>query len=265
MEDKILVFIPTYNCENEISFTLDQLLSDEIKNFISEVLVVDNRSQDNTLKTVQNYIKNSENFLPITILENKENYGLGGSHKVAIKYAKQNEFDYLITLHGDNQGKIIDILPYLKNETYKDYDCLLGSRFMKQSKLINYAKFRIFGNRVFNIIYSVVSRKKLKDLGSGLNMYKVSIFNDDWWIKTKDNLTFNYEMILCSCYLKHRILFFPITWEEAGQRSNVKMVKQSFTTLKIALSYLFGKKRFVTKDKRLNKNYKYESQIIIKK
>lgn len=259
-KDKILLFIPMYNCEKQIIRVLNQL-TDEVATYIDEVLVVDNGSTDNGLNVVQTYLEDHQQ-IKITLVKNRENYGLGGSHKVAIKYAQFNAYDYLVVLHGDDQGKIADILPYLKSGEYRDYDCLLGSRFMKGAQLKNYSKFRIFGNKVFNLIYSVSAGKKIRDLGAGLNLYRVSIFATDDYLRCRDNLTFNCEMVLKSVYLKHRMKFFPITWEESDQCSNVKLMKQSLTTFNLALQNFFGKKRFYLKNHRVNKNFTYECDVV---
>ncbi len=48
--DKILLFIPMYNCEKQIVRVLDQLHG-EILNYINEVLIVNNRSTDNGEKS----------------------------------------------------------------------------------------------------------------------------------------------------------------------------------------------------------------------
>ena len=115
--DKILVFIPMYNCEKQVVRVLKQL-EGEISGYINEVLVVNNRSTDNGEKKVIEYSKKSSQ--KITVLRNKENYNLGGSHKVAFNYAIENDFDYVIVLHGDDQGSIKDILPYLKSKEYQN-------------------------------------------------------------------------------------------------------------------------------------------------
>ena len=149
MREKILVFIPGYNCEKQIVRVLKQF-DEEVLNYIDEIIFVNNRSTDNTEDAVLKYKKENKS-LPIKVLRNDENYNLGGSHKVAFNYALKNKFDYLIVLHGDDQGDIHDLLPYLKNKEYKNFDCFLGARFLKESKLKGYSKFRIFGNRVFII------------------------------------------------------------------------------------------------------------------
>lgn len=80
---KILLFIPMYNCERQIIRVLEKI-DNEILNYVSKVLVVNNRSTDNGENEVINYCeKHTE--LPLTLLRNKENYGAGGSHKIAFK------------------------------------------------------------------------------------------------------------------------------------------------------------------------------------
>lgn len=240
MQERILVFIPGYNCEKQIVRVLKQFDKKVLK-YIDQIIFVNNRSTDNTEKAVLDY-KKEHNELTIKILRNNENYNLGGSHKVAFNYALKNKYDYVIVLHGDDQGDIHDILPYLESGEYKNFDCLLGSRFLKGSKLKGYSKFRIFGNRVFNIIYSICIGKNIKDLGSGLNMYNTKILENNFYHKFPDRLTFNCCMLFGADYYKQSIKFFPITWREEDQISNVKMFSQAKLTLKMALKYRFNKK-----------------------
>ena len=240
MREKILVFIPGYNCEKQIVRVLKQFDENVLKH-IEEIIYVNNRSTDNTEKVVLDY-KKEHKELPVKVLRNDANYNLGGSHKVAFNYALKNKFDYVIVLHGDDQGDIHDLLPYLENEEYKKFDCLLGSRFLKDSKLKGYSKFRIFGNRVFNIIYSMCIGKNIKDLGSGLNMYNTKILENNFYHKFPDRLTFNCCMLFAADYYKQTTKFFPITWREEDQISNVKMFSQAKITLKMALKYRFNKK-----------------------
>src|SRR5699024_12022625 len=52
---------------------------------------------------------------------------------------------------------------------YKQYDCCLGSRFMRGSRIKGYSALRIFGNYGFNWLFSLVTLHKITDLGSGLD------------------------------------------------------------------------------------------------
>lgn len=259
--DKILLFIPIYNCEKQILRVMGQL-TNEICGYLDEVIIINNRSTDKGEEAVENYLKSHRLPLKVTLFRNDDNYGLGGSHKVAFKYAIDNDFDYIILLHGDDQGDISNILPYLKSKEYQKYDCFLGARFMKGSKLEGYSKFRTFGNYVYNFLFSVVCGCKVYDLGSGLNMYKTKSLKNEFYMKYKDNLIFNYCMIMGTTYYKQKIKFFPIIWREDDQVSNVKMVNQAITVLKLLGSYMLNKKRFVLSEHRDKVVDNYSAQVV---
>ncbi|MFI3173008.1 MAG: glycosyltransferase family 2 protein, partial [Eubacteriales bacterium] len=243
MKDRILLFIPMYNCEKQIVRVLGQLDS-EIQEYISEVIVVNNRSTDDGEAAVTRFVEERDMKIPVNLLRNKENYGLGGSHKVAFAYAVTHGFDYFVVLHGDDQGHIKNLLPYLKNGAYRKYDCFLGARFKKGAQLEGYSRFRTFGNIVYNTLFTIGTGRMINDLGSGLNMYNVEIFKDKHYLKYADNLAFNVCLLLGSCYYKHKMMFFPIKWSEDDQVSNVKMVSQAIDILGMLGAYVVNKKKF---------------------
>ena len=107
---KILLFIPMYNCEKQIPRVLGQL-TDEVCSYLSEVIVVNNRSTDGGEQVAADHLKARNLPIKAKVLRNDDNYGLGGSHKVAFRYAMDHGFDYVIVLHGDDQGDISNILP----------------------------------------------------------------------------------------------------------------------------------------------------------
>jgi glycosyltransferase involved in cell wall biosynthesis len=260
MKEKILLFIPGYNCEKQIVRVLGQL-DDEMMQYIDQVIVVNNQSTDSTEAVVLDFIVYHSN-LPIALLRNNENYGLGGSHKVAFRYAKEHGFDHVIVLHGDDQGDIHDLKVVLKKKTYLKYDCCLGARFMNGSKLQGYSKFRTFGNLVYDMLFSIVVRKRVFDLGSGLNMYQTSMLKNEFYEKFPDNLMFNYCMIMASDIYKHNIAFFPISWREDDQVSNVKMMNQAVKVLKMLGSYWMNKEQFIKSDMRDKQIEEYNATII---
>lgn len=260
MKDRILLFIPVYNCEKQIVRVLDQL-DPEVLEYIEEVIVVNNRSSDRTEISVQEWMKKHRN-LPVKLLRNNENYGLGGSHKVAFSYAQQHGFEYLLVLHGDDQGNIHDILPILEEGIYKTYDCCLGARFMSGSRLKGYSRFRTLGNWAYNLLFSLICGFKVWDLGSGLNIYCVRTLKSNFFLKYPDNLTFNYCMIMAVRYYKQKAMFFPISWREEDQISNVKLFSQAKKVLYMLFSYGFNKSKFMNKELRDKKVVQYAAQII---
>ena len=233
--DRILLFIPAYNCEKQILRVLGQL-NEQVMEYITEVIVVNNRSTDNTEEVVSEFIERHPAF-PLHLLRNHENYGLGGSHKVAFNYAMENDFDYVIVLHGDDQGSIEDFLPVLERSYYRKHDCILGARFMPGSKLVGYSTFRTFGNLVYDFLFAAVVGRKIYDLGSGLNMYSVDALRSKYYEMFPDNLMFNYCMVMALEYYNIDARFYPVSWREDDQVSNVKMVSQATKVLRMLKDY----------------------------
>jgi len=260
MTDKILVFIPCYNCEAQIVRVLGQFTPEISKNF-SEILVLDNQSKDSTLAKATQAAANSGLDI-IKIAKNKANYNLGGSHKAAFTYAANNNFTHVVVLHGDDQGRISDLLPVLESGMHRINDACLGARFMAGSVLKGYSKFRIFGNYVFNILFSIGSLSKVYDLGSGLNIFSRSFFTEPQIVNHSDDLRFNVYLLLSALDRHRKLKYFPITWSEDDQVSNVKMTSQALKTLSILFEFIFQRNRFRSTDHRDVKHITYEFEVL---
>jgi glycosyltransferase involved in cell wall biosynthesis len=260
MLDRLLVFIPCYNCERQIPRVLRQLESLPA-GLVDEVLVIDNGSADGTVAAARAGIARLGE-LPAKLVVNDENYGLGGSHKAAFAYAARNGFAHVVVLHGDDQGHIDDLVDILASGDHRRFDACLGSRFMPGAQPIGYSRLRLFGNHVFNLIFSAVAGAPIYDLGSGLNVFARSVFTDPALIGCADDLRFNVFLLLRLIYTDRRIIFFPISWREEDQISNVRIVSQALRTLKIASDYLLRRARFWTVDHRDTPRPAYGFQLV---
>ena len=238
VKEKIIVFIPMYNCESQIPRVLAKFDESACKIF-DEILIVDNGSTDGSLKSAESAAKKHEN-IKITIVQNVENYNLGGSHKVAFNYALENIYDFIVVIHGDDQGDINDVVPLFIQRQHRDWDCMLGSRFLKYSKLIGYSRFRIIGNWGINLLGSMISRHMLYDLGSGLNVYNMKMLESKFYQRFTNGLTFNYYMMFYTVGIKASFKYFPLTWREEDQISNLNMMKHFIEFFFVLKNYLFN-------------------------
>ena len=96
-------------------------------------------------------------------------------------------------------------------------------------------------------------------------MYKTEPLKTQYYMMYKDNLMFNYCMILGAAYYKYKVKFFPIIWREDDQVSNVKMVNQALNVLKLLWIYITNKKAFIEQDHRDAKIIKYSAECIYSK
>jgi dolichol-phosphate mannosyltransferase len=246
MTGKILVFIPAYNCARQIPRVIDKF-NPRVTRLIREVLVIDNGSTDGTSNAARESLAANRNLEGVTrtIRRNRQNVNLGGSHKVAFNYALDNDFDYVVVLHGDDQGDIRDLIPWLESGAHREVDSLLGARFMRGSTLVNYSALRVAGNRVFNALFSLVVWRRLYDLGSGLNVYATSFLRPRFYLRFPNALTFNYYLLAYSILSGASLRFFPLTWREEDQASNVRLVRQTIRMFDVLRQLVFARDTFM--------------------
>jgi len=256
---RVLVFIPAYRCEAQIGRVLAQLKGPAAE-WVSQVIVVDNQSPDGTIEAAHAAARDLS--VPWVIWRNADNYGLGGSHKAAMRYARENGFDYLVVLHGDDQADINDLTGAFASGDAFAHDCFLGARFAPGSRLQGYSAFRTFGNQVYNLLFSIVCRRRVYDLGSGLNLYRVSALDMDTIERLPDDLTFNYGMLMLSYARKDDVAFFPISWREEDQSSNVRLFRQAMRVLSLLGQRAWDMRAFFAKDHRLVRHAEYTGTIV---
>ncbi len=236
---KVLVAIPAYNCAKQIGRVLagfDKALLDRVE----KVVVIDNGSKDGTVEAAQAAAKQL-NSPKVEVWRNDANYNLGGTHKVAFLSGERLGMDYVAILHGDDQAETSE-LNNLLDAAEKDptVDAFLGTRFMEGSKLVGYDQKRILGNQALNIFYTVLIGQRVRDLGSGLNLFKLSALSDHAYLGYADALTFNFDLLL-GFYTKHaKLVYLPITWSEEDQVSNARNFKIGKTAGLQLLKWRFG-------------------------
>lgn len=93
---ELSIIIPCYNVENYIEDCLNSIKK-QLTNFTYEIIIIDDKSTDNSLNIIKNYIK--KNKMNIKLLVNEENYGAGYSRNRAIKEAK---YEYISFIDADD-------------------------------------------------------------------------------------------------------------------------------------------------------------------
>ncbi|MEL6208581.1 MAG: glycosyltransferase family 2 protein [Pseudomonadota bacterium] len=254
----LMVAVPAYNCSAQIQRVIRQF-TPEIAPLFTELVVIDNQSRDDTIAKALEAAEDCTT-LPVTVLRNVENYSLGGTHKVAFQRCLDRGHDGVVILHGDDQGRIADFAGLHDMITANDPDCVLGARFMTGADLTGYAAFRVFGNHVFNALYTACTLHRVYDMGSGLNYYSRALIERGVHTKMPDDLTFNNCMLLATYAAKAKVAFAPISWREEDQVSNAKLVNQSLKLLKYLWLYLTNRQALLSSDFREMPRADYPSE-----
>jgi glycosyltransferase involved in cell wall biosynthesis len=158
MGDRVLFVIPAYNEEKNIRKPVNDI-RDVFKE--ADIIAVNDCSKDGTVRVLQE--------LGVDYLDLPVNLGYSGAVQTGIKYAKRNGYDYVIQFDGDGQ--------HLASEARKLYDMIkssganivIGSRFLGNTGY-KHPFFRRIGTRVFVGIIRLVTRKRITDPTSGLQI-----------------------------------------------------------------------------------------------
>ena len=125
----VSIIMPTYNSDQTVVESIQSVLSQTYKNW--ELIIVDDRSTDNTWQVIQTYADKYDN---IRVYQNKENLGAGASRNFAIKKAKGRFIAFLDSDDLWMENKLAEqILFMLENNyplTYTHY-----SRFNNEEEL----------------------------------------------------------------------------------------------------------------------------------
>lgn len=185
-DKKIVVVLPAYNAEFTLLDTLNEIPAD----IVDEVILVDDKSTDNTLKVAEQYgLKN--------IIRHSENLGYGANQKTCYKKALELDADIVIMLHPDYQytPKLIHSMSYLIANNV--YCVVLGSRILGKGALKgNMPLYKYFFNRVLTFLQNIIINQKLSEYHSGYRAFSAEVLKRIDFESNSNDFVFDNQMLL---------------------------------------------------------------------
>ncbi|MFH1591798.1 MAG: polyprenol monophosphomannose synthase [Candidatus Woesearchaeota archaeon] len=172
---KVCIVLPTYNEKYNLPLVLDGLrdVFKTISNFDMSVLVVDDNSPDKTYEIAAEYMK-KHSFVKLLKREKKE--GLGAAYIAGMKYAIEKlDADILFEMDADLSHDPKEIPNFLDNIN-AGYDFVIGSRYIKEGKVVGWSPIRIVVSKTGNLLSTAVAGiKNIKDCTSGYRAIRTDI------------------------------------------------------------------------------------------
>ena len=161
------IIIPARNEEDNLESILDYFTKG-MSNIDYEIIFINDFSEDNTFKKAEIIFKNQNNFK----IFNNEKKGLGGAINLGITKSKGNNIAIMM---ADLSDDIEDLKKYNSLMNEKNLDAILGSRFLKKSKVQDYPLKKMILNRIFNFFVSIIFLNSYNDYTNAFKIYKKDV------------------------------------------------------------------------------------------
>jgi glycosyltransferase involved in cell wall biosynthesis len=161
------VIIPAYNEENnieEVLFRTNKTM--ETTGIPYEIIVVDDGSKDKTRFLAERQ--------KVTVIRNGTNRGKGHALKLGLLHAIGK---IIITIDADGSHEPEEI-PRLLKPLLCGADVVLGSRFLGLRERDSVSMLHAFGNRLFNLLILISTRKRVTDSQSGFRAFRKKVIEE---------------------------------------------------------------------------------------
>jgi len=202
---KVSIVIPTYN-ERE---NIERLLPEIFKIFDGDVIVVDDNSPDGTADAVEGLKRK----FPITLVRRQEKGGIGSAYITGFRKALGQGADVIMEMDADFSHSPEEIPNFIRE--MKNYDLVLGSRYIKGGRIENWNFIRRMISKGGNYIARIFLGLDIRDITTGYRAYRREVLEgiDLAGIKS-DGYAFQAEMLFRARERGFRIKEVPITFRD---------------------------------------------------
>jgi SAM-dependent methyltransferase len=220
----VSVVIPCHNEEMNVEPLVEGLLR-HYDEYIHELVLVDDNSTDRTRAVLERLAAREPRVLPV--FRTPPN-GVGRALRDGLRQATGR---FVLLMDCD----FLHLLPELRemfDAAAAGNEVVLGSRFSRESVLINYPLKKILCNRAFHVLASLLFHQRVRDFTNNLKLLKKEVVDNldlegDWFAA-------NAETGLKPLLMGYRARAVPISWINRTP----EMGQSTFSLLKFGLEYV---------------------------
>ena len=205
MNPFLSIVIPAYNEEKRLPKTLKQLFHFlEKEPFASEIIVVENGSNDQTFEIAQQFANGQRN---VHVLHSEQR-GKGLAIQRGVLAASG---EYVFMCDADLSMPVEEISKFIPPQL-GNVDIAIASREAPGSVRYNEPYYRHFTGRVFNTLIRWLVLPSLQDTQCGFKCIRAQVARDIFPYQTLTGWAFDVELLYIARHHGYQIVEIPIDW-----------------------------------------------------
>lgn len=226
--------MPAYNAEKTLEATYQEIPHD----LVDEVILVDDRSSDQTAKK-------AEELGIQKVIVHPKNRGYGGNQKTCYQAALESGADVVVMLHPDYQytPKLLEAMVYpIANGLFP---VMLGSRILGTGALKGgMPVYKYIANRFLTAFQNLLMGQKLAEYHTGYRAFSKEILNTLPLEENSDDFVFDNEMlgqIAYAGFIMGEVTCPTKYFKDASSINFSRSVKYGLGVLRVSLSFRLNK------------------------
>ncbi len=221
---KVLVAIPVYNESEHLKSLLSRICKEVNK---ADILVVDDGSSDRSFEIVK------ESGIPI--IRHAHNQGKGAALLTAFRYAREKQYQWVLTLDGDGQHDPKFIRSFLQAIKENRVDLIIGNRLDRSGTMPFH---RILSNGITSIILSLCAgSNRIHDSQCGYRAIRINCI-DNLKLNNK-GFQLESELILKFGKAGYRLAEVPISTIYNNEKSAINPVGDTLKFIQLVIQSFF--------------------------
>lgn len=240
---KVCVVLPAYNAAK----TLEQTYQDIPRNFVDEILLVDDKSRDDTVEVARQ--------LNIPVIKHDRNRGYGGNQKTCYREILKHGADIIIMLHPDYQysPKVIPAAAWMIASG--EYDLVLGSRILVDGAAKGgMPLYKFISNRFLTLAENLLLNQRLSEYHTGFRAFGRKVLETLPLLENSDDFVFDNQILAQAVYFGFRLGEISCPSRYFAEASSINFwwsTLYGFGVLKTALLF-WGQKRGLWRSRLFN-------------
>lgn len=209
-DHNVIVVMPARNA----ALTLVRTVRSIPAGFVDEIILVDDKSTDDTVAVAQELQaeRGADTALPpLHVIPHPHNVGYGGNQKTCYMEALQRDADVVVMLHPDGQYEPTLIPQLVEPITSGEADMVLGSRLLErgQARAGGMPLYKLIANHILTGIENRILGTSFSELHTGYRAYSRALLMGIPFLRNANDFSFDSEVVMQAVHFGYRITEVP--------------------------------------------------------